>query len=399
MLNRKKQHVVVVEEVAIVKAFARRKKSINLSMKSYKIFIFLLVICEFEESVIAQENENKSVTLGASYIGDILNNVSGGIKTGTNYLGFVDFNLNLNTKNCKLWKGGELMIDIANTHGKTPSEDLIGDFQVVSNIEAGNHTFLYQLWYNQHFLDFDVTIGLQDLNADFANSNSAALFLNSSFGIPSTFAINMDTPLFPLTAQGITLQWHASDKLNIKEAYYKGCITDFDNNKYNLKCNLNHLHGMLNIFEAEYSINNYDLKGGYFFHKSHPVCNSDWNKTHGFYFIGDKTFCLPDAVSSLNCFLQISYSPHSNNPAYYGFGCTYTNIFSKKKNDALGLAMATGIQEDKIGPDESSLELTYQYNLNDHAFLQPDVQYVINPGSEESLNNALVGTLRFGLDF
>ncbi len=368
-------------------------------MKHTKILLLFFAYFAFEEFLFSQITSNNGVKFSASYIGDVLSNLKGGLKTGTNYLGLANINLDLNTGNCNLWKGGELMIDVSNSHGQTPSENLIGDFQVVSNIEAGNHTFLYQLWYNQRIQHFDLTIGLQDLNSDFANSNSASLFLNSSFGIPSVFAINFDTPLYPLTAYGLTLKWQSSDKLKIKGSFYKGCIMDFDENEFNLKCDLNHLNGMLSILEGEYLNGNYDLKGGCFFHEDQPQCNSDWDKTYGVYFIGDKSFKLINPSSSLNCFIQIAYSPNSNNPAYYGIGCSYSNIFSKKHNDALGLAMAMGIQDSNIGPDETSLELTYQYNIGDHIFLQPDSQYVINPGTDYSLDNALVGTLRFGFNF
>ena len=41
------------------------------------------------------------------------------------------------------------------------------------------------------------------------------------------------------------------------------------------------------------------------------------------------------------------------------------------------------------------IELTYSTQLTDWLRVQPDVQYVINPGADRSLDNALVIGIRF----
>ena len=109
------------------------------------------------------EDDHKEPALSfyGSYKGDFVSNLNGGIKTGSTYLGLADLFLELNTENAGLWKGGTFMLHGANTHGGEPSANLIGDLQVVSNIEAGNHTFLYELWYSQTFGNVHTTIGLQ----------------------------------------------------------------------------------------------------------------------------------------------------------------------------------------------------------------------------------------------
>jgi len=79
----------------------------------------------------------------ASYIGDVVSNFSGGIKKGTTYLGLANIKASFNTETANFWKGGKAYLNIGNTHGGEPSTNLIGDFQGVSNIEAGNLTFMY----------------------------------------------------------------------------------------------------------------------------------------------------------------------------------------------------------------------------------------------------------------
>ena len=154
------------------------------------------------ESVILKSNQ-PSLRFGAFYTGDLVSNVSGGIQRGTTYLGLANIVAGFDTEKANWWKGGELFVNIGNTHGGEPSKNLVGDIQGVSNIEAGNLTFMYELWFKQRFGNFEIGLGLQDLNVDFASSENGALFTNSSFGIHSSIADNVTSPIFPLTALGL----------------------------------------------------------------------------------------------------------------------------------------------------------------------------------------------------
>ncbi|MBU4434263.1 MAG: carbohydrate porin [Alphaproteobacteria bacterium] len=48
---------------------------------------------------------------------------------------------------------------------------------------------------------------------------------------------------------------------------------------------------------------------------------------------------------------------------------------------------------------ETTVELTYRYQVNDRLALQPDVQYVVHPASQAGLDNALIVGLRLNLTF
>jgi len=69
-----------------------------------------------QESILNKE----AFRFEASYIGENLNNLSGGIKTGSTYLGMANIRLSFNTGSAGLWKGGEFFINSANTHGASP---------------------------------------------------------------------------------------------------------------------------------------------------------------------------------------------------------------------------------------------------------------------------------------
>src|ERR1035437_3452005 len=110
------------------------------------LLLYFLRNNAFPMGQIASRNKGDFLEFGFSYIGDNLNNLSGGVKTGSCYLGMASIKISFDTEKAGLWKGGHFCINAANTHGSSPSDALVGDFQVVSNIQAGNHTFIQELW-------------------------------------------------------------------------------------------------------------------------------------------------------------------------------------------------------------------------------------------------------------
>ena len=370
---------------------------------------FLITINGFSET--ADSLKSCAWQVNATYKGDFVSNFSGGIAPGTTYLGLADLFLQFDAEKAGLWKGGKFLVHGANSHGGEPSANLIGDFQVASNIEAGNHTFLYELWFKQCFRNVTATIGLQDLNAEFASSQVGSLFLNSSFGVHSVISDNILAPIFPLTSPGITLCYDVSKRVSLKTAVYKGCPIDFDDNPYNTKWSLDHLQGLLWVTEGQYTWEGNQkmsntLKAGFFFHQHCPeseVINSETGNTlthdYGFYLVGDHQV-YANGRHGLCVFYQLGISPRNDNFGYLGAGCTYSGLLSKKSTDVLGLAIADGMLTKERGQDETTFELTYKVQISDQIYLQPEMQYVVHPGGTDvQLKNATVGLVRLGLEF
>ena len=352
----------------------------------------------------AQDNtdlKKSAFQFHASYIGDVVSNFHGGLKTGTTYLGLANIKADFDTENAKWWKGGEAFVNLANTHGGTPSASFVGDFQGVSNIEAGNLTFLYELWYKQRLGNFNFTIGLQDLNIDFATTESGSLFTNSSFGIQSSIADNISTPIFPLTALGANIQWNISDLFSLKAAIFDGTPDDFEKNPYNINWKLSKDQGYLAVTELQIDkslIKNAtaSYKFGAYFHEHNDSIDIE-QENGGFYFIADQSI-----NSKFSVFSQIGFSPKAKNlhNHFYSLGFSYKNWSKKRPKDQFGVAIAyAGIDGNNIG-SETALEMTYLFNLNKYIYIRPDIQYIINPaGTQTKLKNALVGFIRVGVDF
>lgn len=347
-----------------------------------------------------------------SYLADLCTNISGGLKTGSNIMGMANFMAGFNTEYAGLWKGGQFYINAAATHGKSLSGEFIGDYQVVSNIDAGDHIFLHELWYRHSISGFEVTIGLQDMNAEFVNSENGSHFINSSFGVPSVISGNIPAPIFPLTAPGISGKLSISESVILKAAIWDGCPTAFDRNRNNLKWHLKRDDGTLLIAEIETVSRLMKLPGifkaGSYYHSGFAeLATETGNKTevfknnYGFYFLADQTFWRANAgEQELAVFMQLAISPASVNSQhlYIGGGLNYSGFSRKHASDAMGLAFACAMfNQSNIG-HETTIEVYFKKCIGEHLFIQPDLQYVINPaGTSGLLPNALVGIVRCGL--
>jgi porin len=356
-------------------------------------------------------DQQKAINYETSYTGDFTSNLSGGLKTGSVYLGMANIKIGLETENIGLWKGGEFFVSGVSTHGYTPSEKLIGDFQAASNIEAGNHTYLQELWYKHSFEQFEITIGLQDLNSEFITSEFAGTFLNSSFGIPSLISDNIPVPIFPLTALGVMGKFQLNKSLAFRAAIFDGCPESFEENPHNIEWCLNKDDGYQIFSEIELSTNFNKLPGtlkigGYYHNHLNEINEETGNaetvfaKNYGFYFLADQTIWQKNGNPNLGVFIQIAISPSNINVHnyYFGGGINYSGIFVEE--DVFGLAVAhAGLSNSLVG-NETTFETFYKIGITENIFIQPDIQYIINPaGTENKLDNALAAFIRFAINF
>lgn len=105
----------------------------------------------------------------------------------------------------------------------------------------------------------------------------------------------------------------------------------------------------------------------------------------------------------VNVFARYGRANARFNPAkaYFGAGIAWSGFLSHRRSDQLGLAIASVRlgddyrQANNSNTHETTIELTYRARVSDWLYLQPDIQYIINPGAEPRLDNSLVLGLRF----
>lgn len=348
-------------------------------------------------------------TTHAAYVGDVLSNVRGGAATGTCYLGMASFSAALEAPEGGPLAGGRLFVKTVNTHGALPSEVLTGDYQGLSNIAAGDHSYVQEAWVAQSFETVRITIGLQDMNTNFAVNEYSGMYLNSSFGIHSTIATNVTSPIFPLTSFGGTLQWSATERFTLLASVFDGAPIDFDHNPRNLRWHFSPHDGIFAVAEVQTAIGSEGGKrgtikvGAYDHHHEatgapEPLAAGDANK-YGIYFTYDQLVAgTATASGGIAVFARGSVSSrHCNeNFLFAGAGINYFGVFNDDGSDVAGIAVARAVLRE--APDETALEMTYTRMVADGLMIQPDVQYILNPsGAGSALRNCLVCTMRFSI--
>lgn len=360
------------------------------------------------------------ISFEASYVSEYVANINGGIKKGSDYLGMIDLMATFDTEAAGLWNKGSFFVQLENTHGGTPSGTYIGDYQVVSNIENGYYTYLYQLWYNQQVNNFSFLVGLHDLNSEFLASDYAGEYINSSFGIMPSVSSNVPVAIFPKTTLGGIVRYEASENLFMQAAIYDGDPMCLDTDPYFKNFELSKEEGFISIGEVAMSTlkaegYNGTLKLGGYYHSADCYNIKDTvvelSGNYGAYFILDQ-IVVPfneNDLRGVGMFLYGGWAPSDRNEANYSWGIGFNLMapFASRPDDIVGIGIASvnvnNVQDDLTVAtgSETAIECMYKLRVHNNILIQPEIQYIVNPGAgtSGSLSNATVGLIRAYFEF
>jgi porin len=394
--------------------------------------------------------EDKGIKLDAVYTGDVFANVSGGIRRRSEYLGSGDVILTLNAEKLVGWRGATFYFYGLGNHGGNPSDNT-GDAQGVSNIAAFNTWKLYEAWLQQNLFAnrLSLLFGLYDLNSEFAVINSEQVFINSSHGIDPAFAMSgrNGPSIFPTTSAALRVKFKPVPWFYLQTGVFDG-VPGNPNNPRGTQIILAKDDGALIATEAAYLIQSpaqnlaeserkrrrrvgrlaapeYDgkiaLGGWYYTAKFDDLVKVDAGGnlikrtgSYGIYALFEKTVYREkqDSAQGLTLFARVGTANAQVNRfgLYTGSGFNYTGLIPGRSGDELGFAVAAarngrefrnaaanaGAPVDRW---EVNFELTYRAQITPWLALQPDLQYIINPGTNPALKNAFVIGTRFEVSF
>jgi porin len=374
---------------------------------------------------------------------EALGNVTGGSHRGFDYDGLTQAVVQLNTQRAFGWYGGTFNVSALQIHGRNLSSDNLQSLETASGIEADRSTRLWELWYDQKFLEedrLDVKIGQQSLDQEFMVSNNALYFVNTMFGWPMLPSADLPGggPAYPLSALGVRAKYRPVDPINILVGVFSGSPAENPNidpqisDRSGTSLPLN--RGALVIAELQYS---YPSLGSMVSPgESQPLARiyrlGAWYDTESFadqrfdsqglfladpasnglprqhrgdfaiYAVADQMVwrSTKDPNRTLSVFARAMGTPLADrnlidfslnaglvlhDPFTYrtddtfGLGMGYTHVSGTVAAADRDIALATGT----FNPSRSSeayVEATYQYQVTPWLQLQPDIQYVFNPG-------------------
>jgi len=167
------------------------------------------------------------ITLSVEETSEDFGNVSGGSRKGFEYDGLTQAVLQLNTQRAFGLHGGLLNASVLQIHGQNLSANNLQSLQTASGIEADRGTRLWELWYDQKFLDedrLDVKIGQQSVDQEFMVSSNALIFVNTMFGWPMLPSADLPGggPAYPLSAIGARISARPVDGVTVLAGVFNG---------------------------------------------------------------------------------------------------------------------------------------------------------------------------------
>jgi porin len=389
---------------------------------------------------------NYGITIGIQDINEVWGNVSGGVRQGASYDGVTLMSIGLDTQRAFGWEGGTVNVSGWNIRGRNIATDNLLNLQTPSGILAADTTRLWEVWFQQSFLDgrVDVKLGQQSIDQEFITSQSSSLFLNTMMGWPMLPSADLYAggPAYPLSSLGVRLRAQPGHGVTALLGVFQDNPPGgpFDNDgqlrgSTRWGGNFNLRTGALVVGEVQYAFNQpgsgdmaygiteTSLPGTYklgFWYDSAPFPSPQFDNTglsladpassgsplmkwnnFSIYAVADQMIwrISENSPRSLNVFARMMGAPGDRNLINFSVngGVTLKAPFEGRSDDAFGIgfgiarvsgsarsfdsavAIFTGVPF-PVRTAETFIEATYQFTVAPWWQLQPDFQFVFNPG-------------------
>ncbi len=360
--------------------------------------------------------EDRGVSIHFGFWGDVFQNVRGGANTADmDFMHVESLNFTFDTEKLFGLKGGTFFIDLQHIGGDNPSNN-IGDWQWVSNIAGDRRDQVAEFWYEQKLMDDKVRIKLGKIDAtyEFDVSDVAGSFLNASSGLSPTTA---GFTTYPDPAFGIVGEYVPCDAFYVRGGVFDGAgqegKTLGDDGARTL------FSGPADLFFiAEIGSNwtLHDLPGkaaiGVTYHNG-TFDRFDGGTEDGaasVYLVAEHMLNKEDSEDEedeqgLSVFVRAGLTDGDTQDVTYhlGGGVVAVGLIDGREDDSTGVALnLVGFSNESaanFGGDELNIELYYQIQVTDYFSITPDVQYIVNPSGDDSLDDALALGMRFTLEF
>jgi porin len=379
------------------------------------------------------------------FITDPFGNVTGGRRQGFSEYDLLGIDLLLETDKLLCWSGGEFHVGFANNSGASLSKNYVGNnFPIQLADVASPHPRLTYFSYTQSLLEdkLSVRFGRLTINSvygeEFAASPYFKAFTSVGFNlVPQGIFFNAPGAFgYPLATWGARVKFQPVDSFyamvgcyngdpNIKEGDHHGVDFSFRGPPFVI--------GELG-FRRNYPMEAKSLPGnlkvgGWFNGGTAEVFGSgiggQSNETvrgrYGLYVLGDQALARwGDAAEKrhLGVFASFLCAPDERvNPVPYFFdaGLVAYGFLHSRPRDFAGLAVVYGsyssdlrqAEELQAAADpsvsvqsrENTVEINYGWTARPGLLVQPSLQYIVNPGGNKSISNALALGINFVFKF
>ena len=343
------------------------------------------------------------------YLQDMFWNTRGGINTHDSgeYPRLMGLYLELDTAKAGLWENGTFFLGLEHISGRNPSQTQVGDWQWFDWISGDRkRNQVSEFWYKHTFLDEKlwIKLGKMEANYDFNYIEYSLEFINSSAALNPTIPI----PSYPNQDWGAVIGVKPADWFSCNFGVYQGKI----NGSRSIGNTLDDLRGPMLIIEPSFK---YDLGGlpgmvniGAWwngrrfeaFHK-HPSDQDYHGKSFGFYTFWQQLLWKENPGNEkcgqgIGLFAEYGWAPEDRSEVeqYVGGGLRWQGAIPDRDDDVMGLGVFNVYFSEKAGfsqHSETAFELFYKAKVTGWLAIQPDMQYITNPGGTISHNALVLG--------
>jgi porin len=372
------------------------------------------------------------VQINATYIGETLGNVSGGMRRGVVYTGRLDLGADVDLEKLVGWSGATFHANMYQIHGQGLSRDYIGNLMLVSGVEALSSTRLYELWIEQSLAGGAVLVkvGQQASDVEFIDSKYDDIFINSALGWPGITGVILPSggPSPPLAVPGIRIKAQLSDHITAYAAIFDGDaappgpedpqiknrngllfrVTDppwlIGQVKYGFDIGQAALPGSVEA-GAWYHFGTFDdlrytAQGFSLADPAGSGSPAQLQRNQGIFAVYEQMLMRSNGApdKGIGFFTRVSVSPSDRNliSFYLDGGIQFSGFSDNRPNDKFGIAMtyarisdaarqfdrdvqiSTGVAT-PVRDYEAILEMTYLAEIRAGVLVQPFFQYVIHP--------------------
>lgn len=390
----------------------------------------------------------KGITFDINYTGEVLGNVSGGLKRGALYEGLLKLDIDADLGTLMGWTGATFHVSGFQIHGRGLSTYHLGNLMTTSGIEGPDSTRLNELWLQQSLWGDKVAVRAGMLAADstFLASDYAGTFINATFGFPAIAGADLPNggPAYPYATPGVLLTLNPTDNFTVMAEVQDGDPLGRHSNpngtnfrlddapfyiaeaKYSYKLGASALPGALHLggwYDAgSFADQRFNTAGLSLALGGVPARHRG---DEGVYAMLDQMlYKVPGTEDQgLGMFLRAAFGPSDRNliDAYVDGGFTYKGLIPGRPDDVVGVGAAYAHISDRaaaldqdyvlngvptpIRDYEGLIEVTYQAKIMPGLTLQPDFQYIFHPGGHvpgptgAAVKNAAVFGLRVAVTY
>lgn len=352
---------------------------------------------------------------------------SGGVNHDASFRRLFTFDVTLDLERAFELTGGTAFIQYLSINPEDGGSMDVGDFQGHTNLESAEHRdVIYALWYEQWLFNnrLRLKIGKVDANSEFAFIDAAGEFANSSAGFsPAIFAmpsypdpamsINVFLTLMDDSAKAITLGYGFYDGAGAADGVPTGSRgpSTFFNDHWS--------DDYFHILEAAVDWGRFgpcDLPGrftvgGWLHTGEFERFNGagDRDDAAGYFLTFSQQITARDEWEGddrgLRLFAQYGWADDDISAVgrHLGAGLMTRGTFGGRPADSAGIYFSHVDLSDAAGAgfedDEWAIDAYYRIQATPFLFVQPELQYIMQPSGNPSIDDALVAGVRIGISF